>query len=879
MSTFYDIDSTRVSFKEYWWGTKSPAVLIGWLVKLLRTRIPSSSDDPNTESTLPFVVPQLPVETESAFAPLASELSALGFIDPVFHQIHDPGTRTTVYWATYRHESGNYFARIHQRIWLQTVKQNRGLFLMFFTEFTDGTFLVSSSGKPDMDAPATIEMNRMQGATSSALWEKHVALAAERANGKVVVPVTSQEDVIAATERHHVLTRDFHLARGVFRARKAEEQAQAESYAAAVEQGRAIGVKHPEILAELEKLQESKPAWGNTIWMLVGSIVLFFIIGAANWSWKIALWLIPALFIHEGGHWLTMRIFKYRNLRMFFIPLFGAAVIGKNWNVAGWKKALVSLAGPLPGIALGFIIGIAGVITHRETLLEAAIILVFLNGFNLLPILPLDGGHFMQAILFCRNRWLDTSFRVLAIAGMIGLSAVGMGRALMYIGIAMAVSLPVTFKLGKVSDTMRRASLPPPLPGQDRIPTATAEMIVSGIKEALPKNLSNKIAAQHSLTVFENLNARPPGIPATIGLLALYGGGVFLAIVSGLFFLVAKQGKLSDLVNAAARQPSYAFTCGNFQTWHGAEALSDRAAQHNVLVTTLANVPAAKSAFTTLTSQLPANSQLTRFGQSLLVTLPCSDDAGREKWFDRLQEMNTNAFVAVSNQPVSFNLNFIAPTETDATNLERVLRNYFNGNPGVRLIPPWSPEAQQPGFAAFDREREMWRRIGKELSGAWTNAELATLDNKIAVARKRGSVTEANNLLKERIDAYKNVQTAAVEKLKSNPDFDAQLIDLHTQLSEASYTNHAERAKILASVGEKLGVEKVDGGSSEPGSSFYSGFIVRNGLLFQLNWVNMDDPAAGLPAMTDWLCERHCIGIRYEFMGSFGAETEDAEDE
>ena len=417
------------------------------------------------------------------------------------------------------------------------------------------------------------------------------------------------------------------------------------------------------------------------------------------------------------------------------------------------------------------------------------------------------------------------------------------------------------------------------MPGVDRIPTATAELIVTQVKESLPKNLSNKAAAQHSLTVFENLNARPPGIPATIGLLALYGGFVFVALVSGLFFVLAKQGKFSDFVKAAAHQPSYAFTCGDIKAWHGAEALSSNSAPHNVVVTTLADVTAAKSAFTTLSGQLPANSQLTQFGQSLLLTLPCSDDAAREKWFDHFQELNTNSFVAVSNQPVSFNLNFIAPTETEATNLERVLRNFFNANPGVRLIPPWAPAAQQSRFTAFDHEREMWRNIATELAHTWTNADLAALDKKIAAARKRGSIAEANNLQKERMAAYTNVQAAAVEKLKTNPDFDPQLIDLRTQLFALSYTNHVERSKVLAAIGEKLGVEKSIDETSPAGHSLFSGFIRRNGLLFQLNWISMEDPAAGLPAMTDWLCERHCLGLRYEFMGSFGGDIDDSNDE
>ena len=100
MSAFYSIDSTRVSHREYWWGTRSPAVLIGWLLKWLRVRIPSSTDDPNVESTTPFLVEALPADVTQRFESLAVELTALGFLDPIFHVFQDTGTSTTIFWAT-----------------------------------------------------------------------------------------------------------------------------------------------------------------------------------------------------------------------------------------------------------------------------------------------------------------------------------------------------------------------------------------------------------------------------------------------------------------------------------------------------------------------------------------------------------------------------------------------------------------------------------------------------------------------------------------------------------------------------------------------------------------------------------------------------------
>src|SRR4051812_1290443 len=117
MSQFYQVDSAKVSLREYWWGSRSPLVIIGWIVKWLRIRIPSSTDDANTDSTLPFVTEALPAEVQSLFAPLTQELSQRGFFEPVSHVIYDAGSSTTLYWATFRHTGGQHAARIHHRAW------------------------------------------------------------------------------------------------------------------------------------------------------------------------------------------------------------------------------------------------------------------------------------------------------------------------------------------------------------------------------------------------------------------------------------------------------------------------------------------------------------------------------------------------------------------------------------------------------------------------------------------------------------------------------------------------------------------------------------------------------------------------------------------
>src|SRR5438046_4953956 len=124
---------------------------------------------------------------------------------------------------------------------------------MFMTGFADGSFLVLSAGKPDMATPDTVEMMRKPGAKADALWRIHEQKAQELAGRKMIRPVASRDELIAACEDLHVLLRDFHLARGVFRPRSEAEIAKAQWTAARVEEARASGFENAEVLVELEK--------------------------------------------------------------------------------------------------------------------------------------------------------------------------------------------------------------------------------------------------------------------------------------------------------------------------------------------------------------------------------------------------------------------------------------------------------------------------------------------------------------------------------------------------------------------------------------------------------------------------------------------------
>lgn len=96
---FYKIDSTRFSFREYWWNNRSPLVLVAWLIKLLHILLPCSSDDPTVDSLLPFEVglEVFPEAVRERLQPLTDELAACGFQSPIYYAIDDNLHSTKIY--------------------------------------------------------------------------------------------------------------------------------------------------------------------------------------------------------------------------------------------------------------------------------------------------------------------------------------------------------------------------------------------------------------------------------------------------------------------------------------------------------------------------------------------------------------------------------------------------------------------------------------------------------------------------------------------------------------------------------------------------------------------------------------------------------------
>jgi Zn-dependent protease len=165
--------------------------------------------------------------------------------------------------------------------------------------------------------------------------------------------------------------------------------------------------------------QKNRNTSGKIIF-LVFTVILFVLTFGLLFSFELAFLLMVVIFIHEGGHLLAMSLLGYRDLRMLFVPLFGAVALGSDRDVPLYKKVITYFAGPVPGILLAFLILLILRSAHislllNPTLMMAVMVLLFINYFNLIPVMPLDGGQILNTLIFSRYPLLQFLFLVFSI--------------------------------------------------------------------------------------------------------------------------------------------------------------------------------------------------------------------------------------------------------------------------------------------------------------------------------------------------------------------------------------------------------------------------------------------------------------------------------
>lgn len=154
----------------------------------------------------------------------------------------------------------------------------------------------------------------------------------------------------------------------------------------------------------MSSLQESiQPTKADQWKLFLLTLVVSIVIGRLVFDWVTLFILTAVIIFHELGHFFAMRLFGYGKTRIYMLPLVGGVAIGHekqiNYNHRGW----MTLMGPLPGIILGVWLYLQNTVPEgyfaHEWFRTAAIMLIFVNLFNLLPLYPLDGGKLLDYVL------------------------------------------------------------------------------------------------------------------------------------------------------------------------------------------------------------------------------------------------------------------------------------------------------------------------------------------------------------------------------------------------------------------------------------------------------------------------------------------------
>jgi Zn-dependent protease len=320
--------------------------------------------------------------------------------------------------------------------------------------------------------PRSFRVEGYQGISVAALVERHSArVAAERVSRASLEPATADTSALAnaltliaasfaelrtqfrglswvvpttdpALDRFTLrgafaLTR---YSRRVFGARKTKSQ----QSPMPSEQERLLRIEAD--LQAISRVADHPESAPGTPWPLLTVIavsgLLSFVAMAWLWNAHIAALILAAITLHEAGHAVAMRMLGYRDVHVFFVPLLGAMTVGRSVTATVRDRLAVLLAGPVPGLWLAVVLLVIDQAYAPVTLLRmSALALLILNGLNLLPFTPLDGGRALESLARPESVWRLVVHAASA-AGLLAVAAYLRDPLIAAIGLFWAVLFP-----------------------------------------------------------------------------------------------------------------------------------------------------------------------------------------------------------------------------------------------------------------------------------------------------------------------------------------------------------------------------------------------------------------------------------------------------
>lgn len=656
-------------------------------------------------------------------------------------------------------------------------------------------------------------------------------------------------------------------------------------------------------MTELERAHSQSDSSSRSIALLAGSALLFIALGAWFWSIEVVLYLVPILLFHELGHYVAMRYFNYRNVKMFFLPLLGAAVSGQHFNIPGWKKAIVSLAGPIPGILLAIPMAVVTIQTQNELWRNATLMIVLINVFNLLPLLPLDGGWTAHALYFCRKPWLDVLFRLTAAIAMISMGVTWQLYFFVAFGALMLLAIPGAIRSLNIARQVKTEELQVVSDDTTEIPRSFVEAVVPQLPATGPGSLPKPLA-QQTRQIFDAVSLRPPGFAATVGLTLLYlaGWAISFGVLAVLFLwpqwqqgwneapVVSVASDSRILVQRADEQP-----------------VDDHANRYLVLGICRDGVEVEECA-----AQLQRHTDC-RFsfavaGNAILVSID-TDQAESVAGTSMINAFKSTVeahhwFEAVD--VFHFQIDCLATDEAQAKTLTDQANGMLMFGNDLGLIEPWSPE-HEVSEDQFHR-RETRRILDAPFDAANDPAliELSEqLDDSSLLPKAERSPESAAESSRERVHQkldrydrlYEQRYELAVEEMNADAsgEYDRQILkhwnrrpgrfrDAEQNTLANTMEETSWRSKLADLLGRIPGTEPVGINADDdelPGLdtaesfrySMTAGTVSADGRRIQFRFSHFRNPITGLPAVLQWLQANGCEELTFQILENLDFES------
>ncbi|MCG6970501.1 MAG: hypothetical protein LJE85_12115 [Gammaproteobacteria bacterium] len=444
------------------------AVAIFMLIVLLQLRHALARCFPALKARI--IAAEPPKSVSDLYTQAHEELSAMGFEGPTW-VLRDSQPAEAGYQplcAVYRHRGAGGLAWLMPPI--SPAMPNR-LLGYWTTKLKDGTLVTSQPFDPYFECIATPETpaQTIGGLTLAKQWKKHQTFRKKFTSEVDPASLDDEATVKQAgedlnTQRETLLARGalWRDRNGVYRPRlwfalrmmwKLMRRPKPKESPAAVPASRLV------ILANtLERVRNAEPSQSTQMGLFGASVLLSVSIGAIVWDLRFAVILLAVVLFHELGHYLAMRAFGYRSVHMMALPLVGGVTIGYDANPDAAKKAWMSLMGPLPGIIVGWVLVVCMFTLNLEGdasgwLYTTAWVILLINYLNILPVLPLDGGHVVQSLL--PPRWLNLQAAIIVVLCLTG-ALVSLAVGLYILAFLAGTQLLLVRSYGQTASAVRR---------------------------------------------------------------------------------------------------------------------------------------------------------------------------------------------------------------------------------------------------------------------------------------------------------------------------------------------------------------------------------------------------------------------------------------